>query len=60
MQGTWLGFHKLILPPRIKHIVFRLGHIECCNLYNKYVNNDDKLKSKVLTGNDEATNQIQH
>ena len=46
MRGTWLGFHK--------HILSRLGHIECCNLYYKYVNNDDKLKSKVLTANGEA------
>ena len=41
-------------PPFIKHIVSILGCIEFCNLYYKFVNNDDKLKSKFLTANGEA------
>ena len=42
--------------PCIKHIVSRLGCIECYNLYYKYVNNDDRLKSIVLTANGEEPN----
>ena len=38
---------------KTRHIS-KLGHIECCNLYYKYVNNEDKLKIKVLTTNGEA------
>ena len=39
--------------PYIKHVVSKLGCIECCNLYYKYVNNDEQLKSKVLIANGE-------
>ena len=45
-----------LFPPCIKHIVSILGRIECCKLYYKYVNNDDKLKSIVLTANGEEPN----
>ena len=41
-------------PPCIKHIVSILGCIEYCNIYYKDVDNDDKLKCKVLTANGEA------
>ena len=42
--------------PYIKHIVSILGCIECYDLYYKYVNNDEKLKSIVLTTNGEEPN----
>ena len=48
MYSSWL--------PYIKHIVSKLGCIECYNLYNKYVNKVDKLTSIVLTTNGEEPN----
>ena len=51
-----MGFHILILLTLIKHIISRLGCIECYNIYYKYVNNDDKLKSIVLIDNGEEPN----
>ena len=35
--------------PCIRHVVSKLGCIECYNLYYKYVNKVDKLTSIVLT-----------
>ena len=35
--------------PCIKHVVSKLGYIECYNLYYKYVNKVDKLTSIFLT-----------
>ena len=35
--------------PCIKHVVSKLGCIQCYNLYYKYVNKFDKLTSIVLT-----------
>ena len=35
--------------PYIKHVVSKLGFIDCYNLYYKHVNKVDKLTSIVLT-----------
>ena len=40
----------------IKHVVSKLWCVECYNLYYKYVNNNGKLKSLVLTANGEEPN----
>ena len=54
MRGTWLRLHKIILPTLHKTYCIQIRTYECCNIYYTYVNNDDKLKSKVLIANGEA------